>query len=261
MDIVKLMDLSFLTSKEQAIIQEVLKRDAKLKKREAQRIRKLRRKTLDNKSMKLQTGEWFEALKAKRFLEYPNATDLLQSVLHQEAKSGFVQSRTSCLTKIKSLKFLKMFADSKSTGDIEKQCSKDEKNFSIKEECASPEGSEEQLSVTQILKDLELILDLEITPSIMDTSSDKNCSDSTTSASTSQPGLMNLEIFQTSLSPIKNAILGSGKGTSAKEYNYPKDGGIEDVHLPHWKIYQHKENASVPPSSDVLGETFCSSPS
>ncbi|XP_073432013.1 uncharacterized protein [Dendrobates tinctorius] len=261
MDIVKLMDLSFLTSKEQAIIQEVLKRDAKLKKREEQRIRRMRSKTLDYKSMKLQTGEWFEDLKAKRFLEYQNATDLLQSVLHQEAKYGFVQSRTSCLTKIKSLKFLKMFADSKSTGNLEKQCSKAETNFAIIEECAPSAGSEEQLSVTQILKDLELILDLEITPSVMDTSSDKDYSDSTSSASASQPGLMNSKIFQTSLSPIKKAKLNSGKGTSVNEYNYSKDDGIEGVHPPHRKIYQNKENASIPASSEVLGETFCSSPS
>ncbi|KAG8546637.1 hypothetical protein GDO81_030176 [Engystomops pustulosus] len=83
----------------------------------------MRRQPLDYRSLKLQTGEWFEDLKAKRFLEYPSATDLLKNVFYQEAKSGFLQSRkTSCLTKIKSFKFLQMmFADSTSSADLAKR--------------------------------------------------------------------------------------------------------------------------------------------
>ncbi|KAG8546115.1 hypothetical protein GDO81_019746 [Engystomops pustulosus] len=72
--------------------------------------------------------------------------------------------------------------------------------------------------------------------------------------STPQQGLLNLDAFQTSLSPIKNGKLATEKGES----NYLKDGGIEDVQLCHTN--QNTESISVPVSSGLLKEPFCSSP-
>ncbi|XP_056422424.1 uncharacterized protein LOC130362263 [Hyla sarda] len=223
--------------------------------------------------MKQQTGEWFDDLKAKRFLEYPNATDLLQGVLHEEPKSGFLQARRTALTKNKSLTFLEiMFAKSTVLVESAKRCSIDQKNFAIKEGSSSP-GADEQLSVTQILKDLEFILDLEMKNSsgnaeiadINGFSPENVMVDKKLPADYSShqvwhyPGLLNLESFQTTLSPIKNAKLGSGKGLLANKYDYSKDVNIVDVYPCPKQMYQHTENDALPVSPGLL-EPLCSSP-
>lgn len=43
--------------------------------------RKIKRQSLDRRCLKLQSGEWFEEVKAKRFVKYSSATDLLMCVL------------------------------------------------------------------------------------------------------------------------------------------------------------------------------------
>ncbi|XP_077341238.1 uncharacterized protein LOC143986704 [Lithobates pipiens] len=103
MEIVNLMDLGFLTKEEQVIIQHVLKRDTDLRKREEKRIRKMKRQKLDLKCLKLQTGEWFEELREKRFKKYCSATDLLKCVLERKQPGTLSSKRISRLSKITSI--------------------------------------------------------------------------------------------------------------------------------------------------------------
>ncbi|KAM4771017.1 synaptotagmin-like protein 1 [Rhinophrynus dorsalis] len=88
METARLIDLSFLTSEEQAVIKNVLNRDSKLKKSEEKRIRKIKKNNFDPGCLKLLTGEWFEELKSKRYLQYSSATDLLQYAFEQEKRGG-----------------------------------------------------------------------------------------------------------------------------------------------------------------------------
>ncbi|XP_063775779.1 uncharacterized protein LOC134911569 isoform X4 [Pseudophryne corroboree] len=164
MEVVSLMDLSFLTREEQAIIKNVLKRDTNLKKCDEKRIRKIRKRCLDKKCLKLQTGEWFEDLKAHRFLDFSSAADLLKCVFKQNTHSESPSRKMSCLSKIKNLKLSEIiFSNTTDTLELKRGCPTEvEKNIDVKDEGATSPSPDEEMSVTQILKDLEFILDLEI---------------------------------------------------------------------------------------------------
>ncbi|KAE8602558.1 hypothetical protein XENTR_v10014030 [Xenopus tropicalis] len=86
METLRAIDLSFLTAEEEAVIKDVLNRDASLRKCEEKRIRKMKKSIRDPGCLKLKTGEWFEDLKSKRYIEYSSATDLLKYAFQKERK-------------------------------------------------------------------------------------------------------------------------------------------------------------------------------
>uniref|UniRef100_A0ACB8FX11 Uncharacterized protein n=1 Tax=Sphaerodactylus townsendi TaxID=933632 RepID=A0ACB8FX11_9SAUR len=73
-----MLDLSFLTEEEYEKLLHVLQRDAELKKKDGDRIRRLRDSLKDEKKKKFVTGEWFHEVKAKRFQEDLEGSDLLR---------------------------------------------------------------------------------------------------------------------------------------------------------------------------------------
>ncbi|KAK2843073.1 hypothetical protein Q7C36_011288 [Tachysurus vachellii] len=73
------IDLSFLSSEEEAVIHKVLLRDEDLKKHEIGRVRKLRELVPDPKQLKVYSGEWFEELKSKRYGRQPHVSAVVRS--------------------------------------------------------------------------------------------------------------------------------------------------------------------------------------
>ncbi|XP_027015826.2 uncharacterized protein si:ch211-266g18.6 [Tachysurus fulvidraco] len=73
------IDLSFLSSEEEAVIHKVLLRDEDLKKHEIGRVRKLRELVPDPKELKVLSGEWFEDLKSKRYGRQPHVSAVVRS--------------------------------------------------------------------------------------------------------------------------------------------------------------------------------------
>uniref|UniRef100_A0A8C8RCH0 Synaptotagmin-like protein 2 n=1 Tax=Pelusios castaneus TaxID=367368 RepID=A0A8C8RCH0_9SAUR len=73
-----MLDLSFLTEEEYEKLMKVLQRDAELKKKDGDRIRRLQGSLKDEKKKKFVTGEWFNEVKAKRFQEELAGPDLLR---------------------------------------------------------------------------------------------------------------------------------------------------------------------------------------
>ncbi|XP_054852322.1 synaptotagmin-like protein 2 [Eublepharis macularius] len=73
-----MLDLSFLTEEEYEKLLQVLQRDAELKKKDGDRIRRLQDSLKDEKKKKFVTGEWFHEVKAKRFQEDLEGPELLR---------------------------------------------------------------------------------------------------------------------------------------------------------------------------------------
>ncbi|XP_048387910.1 synaptotagmin-like protein 2 isoform X2 [Stegostoma tigrinum] len=91
MDLTKIVDLSFLSEEEQLALQQVLKRDAALRKLEESRIKKLKRNSFDMKKLKVMTGEWFTDVKAKRFGDLSSGMDILKNSFNRKKKIPVVQ--------------------------------------------------------------------------------------------------------------------------------------------------------------------------
>ncbi|XP_077163431.1 synaptotagmin-like protein 2 [Paroedura picta] len=87
-----MLDLSFLTEGEYEQLLQVLQRDAELKRKDGDRIRRLQGSLNDEKKKKFVTGEWFHDVKAKRFQEDLEGPDLLRVWIRKK------RSNTSCGT-------------------------------------------------------------------------------------------------------------------------------------------------------------------
>ncbi|XP_072266530.1 uncharacterized protein [Pyxicephalus adspersus] len=271
MEIVNLMDLSFLTKKEQGIIQHVLKRDTDLRKREERRVRKIRRQGMDRKCLKLQTGEWFEEMKAKRFVKYSSATDLLKCVLENNQPGSLSFKRISWLSKIKSLK---TFTSPPNPYDLPERCHQmGEKNILVRDEYATVPN--EQLSVTQILKEFEIMLDLEIqnlnsTVEIADingSSPENVLVDKTLSAVYSShqvwhyPDLMDMNAVQANLSPVTTIITASEKDLLTSKYCFLPEEDVQNANHNYIQIPHITDPAfSIVCSGHLETPLFCSSP-
>ncbi|XP_074864067.1 synaptotagmin-like protein 2 isoform X2 [Carettochelys insculpta] len=80
----KMLDLSFLTEEEYEQLMKVLQRDAELKKKDNDRIRRLQGSLKDEKKKKFVTGEWFNEVKAQRFQEELEGPDLLRASIRRK---------------------------------------------------------------------------------------------------------------------------------------------------------------------------------
>ncbi|XP_054145601.1 synaptotagmin-like protein 4 [Melozone crissalis] len=85
-----MLDLSFLTEEEYEKLMKVLQRDAELKKKDGDRIRRIQGSITDEKKKKFVTGEWFSEVKAKRFQEDLAGPDLLRASIRR--KKGKLES-------------------------------------------------------------------------------------------------------------------------------------------------------------------------
>ncbi|KAL8181074.1 UNVERIFIED_CONTAM: hypothetical protein K2H54_046919 [Gekko kuhli] len=85
-----MLDLSFLTEEEYGQLLQVLQRDAELKRKDGDRIRRLQASLKDEKKKKFVTGEWFHEAKAKRFQEDLEGPELLRVSIRKK------QSDASC---------------------------------------------------------------------------------------------------------------------------------------------------------------------
>ncbi|XP_063775776.1 uncharacterized protein LOC134911569 isoform X2 [Pseudophryne corroboree] len=276
MEVVSLMDLSFLTREEQAIIKNVLKRDTNLKKCDEKRIRKIRKRCLDKKCLKLQTGEWFEDLKAHRFLDFSSAADLLKCVFKQNTHSESPSRKMSCLSKIKNLKLSEIiFSNTTDTLELKRGCPTEvEKNIDVKDEGATSPSPDEEMSVTQILKDLEFILDLEIQninssgeiTAINGFSPENLMVDKKLPVDYSShqvwhyPGLQSVEVLQENLSPIMNINNDAGTILAANWYDCHNEESIQYAYPCHMQISQALDHGSTFISSSELDKPFSSSP-
>ncbi|KAM6061122.1 synaptotagmin-like protein 2 [Chlamydotis macqueenii] len=79
-----MLDLSFLTEEEYEKLMKVLQRDAELKKKDGDRIRRIQGSIKDEKKKKFVTGEWFLEVKAKRFQEDLEGPDLLRASIRRK---------------------------------------------------------------------------------------------------------------------------------------------------------------------------------
>nr|XP_021152448.1 synaptotagmin-like protein 2 isoform X4 [Columba livia] len=79
-----MLDLSFLTEEEYEQLMKVLQRDAELKKKDGDRIRRIQGSIKDEKKKKFVTGEWFSEVKAKRFQEDLEGPDLLRASIRRK---------------------------------------------------------------------------------------------------------------------------------------------------------------------------------
>uniref|UniRef100_A0A670YLN5 RabBD domain-containing protein n=1 Tax=Pseudonaja textilis TaxID=8673 RepID=A0A670YLN5_PSETE len=79
-----MLDLSFLTEEEYGKLMRVLQRDAELKKKDSDRIRRLQGSLKDEKKKKFVTGEWFHEAKAQRFREELEGSDLLRASIRKK---------------------------------------------------------------------------------------------------------------------------------------------------------------------------------
>ncbi|XP_005046001.1 PREDICTED: synaptotagmin-like protein 2 [Ficedula albicollis] len=79
-----MLDLSFLTEEEYEKLMKVLQRDAELKKKDVDRIRRIQGSIKDEKKKKFVTGEWFSEVKAKRFQEDLEGPDLLRASIRRK---------------------------------------------------------------------------------------------------------------------------------------------------------------------------------
>ncbi|XP_030305268.1 synaptotagmin-like protein 4 isoform X1 [Calypte anna] len=87
-----MLDLSFLTEEEYEKLMKVLQRDAELKKKDGDRIRRIQGSIKDEKKKKFVTGEWFSEVKAKRFQEDLEGPDLLRASIRR--KKGKLENET-----------------------------------------------------------------------------------------------------------------------------------------------------------------------
>ncbi|XP_041418899.1 uncharacterized protein LOC108716797 isoform X2 [Xenopus laevis] len=157
METLRAIDLSFLTAEEEEFIKEVLNRDANLRKCEEKRIRRIKKTIRDPECLKLRTGQWFEDLKSKRYLEHSSATDLIKYAIQKEKNTGLLISlRKSWLSKAKSCTALERMFKEVTPPPIQVT------RYWGSERKPSGSVPVEELSITQVLKDLELVLELEI---------------------------------------------------------------------------------------------------
>ncbi|KAI1234795.1 hypothetical protein IHE44_0003175 [Lamprotornis superbus] len=91
----QMLDLSFLTEEEYEKLIKVLQRDAELKKRDVDRIRRIQGSIKDEKKKKFVTGEWFSEVKAKRFQEDLEGPDLLRASIRR--KKGKLENEANKL--------------------------------------------------------------------------------------------------------------------------------------------------------------------
>ncbi|XP_043360165.1 exophilin-5 isoform X2 [Dermochelys coriacea] len=75
------LDLAFLSEQEARQIFQVLERDAELKRAERDRISKLQKKKQDVTGLQGVTGEWFEEIQRKKFLNETDANRMLKRPL------------------------------------------------------------------------------------------------------------------------------------------------------------------------------------
>ncbi|XP_069468735.1 synaptotagmin-like protein 2 [Ambystoma mexicanum] len=80
----KMLDLSFLTEEEYEKLMQVLQRDEELKRKDGDRIRRLKGSIKDEKKKKFVTGEWFQDVKAQRFEEDLHGSDLLRASIRKK---------------------------------------------------------------------------------------------------------------------------------------------------------------------------------
>ncbi|XP_043930367.1 synaptotagmin-like protein 2 isoform X2 [Protopterus annectens] len=82
-DILKNLDVSFLSAEEQVAIQQVLFRNSELQQHEDGRIKKLKKSVPDPRQLWIMTGEWFDEMKAKRYRQCPSAIQILKSAFQK----------------------------------------------------------------------------------------------------------------------------------------------------------------------------------
>ncbi|MEE6497010.1 hypothetical protein FKM82_002559 [Ascaphus truei] len=78
------LDLTFLTEEEYEKLMKVLQRDADLQKKDSDRIRRVQGSLKDEKKKKFVTGEWFQDVKARRFQEDLQGSDLLRASIRRK---------------------------------------------------------------------------------------------------------------------------------------------------------------------------------
>ncbi|XP_059207057.1 synaptotagmin-like protein 2 [Centropristis striata] len=81
-----MIDLSFLTEKEQETILAVLKRDSELKKVEKQRVQKLQRTVSDTSQLRYMTGEWFYETKQLRHQDRIHGSEIIRASMRHSQK-------------------------------------------------------------------------------------------------------------------------------------------------------------------------------
>lgn len=79
-----LLDLSFLSTEEEAKILKVLQRDEELRKNDTGRVRRLKANTPNPQQLRVMTGEWFEDLKAKRYGQPCDITAVVKSSMRKK---------------------------------------------------------------------------------------------------------------------------------------------------------------------------------
>uniref|UniRef100_A0A8D2Q0W5 Uncharacterized protein n=1 Tax=Varanus komodoensis TaxID=61221 RepID=A0A8D2Q0W5_VARKO len=90
----KMLDLNFLTEEEYGKLMQVLQRDAELKRKDGDPcfsllLRRMQRSLKDEKKKKCLTGQWFHEVKAQRFQEELEGTELLRaSIKKKRSDSG-----------------------------------------------------------------------------------------------------------------------------------------------------------------------------
>ncbi|XP_054611754.1 synaptotagmin-like protein 2 isoform X2 [Dunckerocampus dactyliophorus] len=81
-----MIDLSFLTEEEQDTILIVLKRDAKLKQAEEQRVQNLKNTLSDKSQLRYLTGEWFYETKQHRHQDRIHGSDIIRASMKHTSK-------------------------------------------------------------------------------------------------------------------------------------------------------------------------------
>ncbi|KAL6477341.1 hypothetical protein MHYP_G00131760 [Metynnis hypsauchen] len=82
------IDLSFLSTEEEAVIRQVLLRDEDLKRLEIGRVRRLRNSVPDHKQLKVLSGEWFEEVRSKRYGRQPAISAVVRSSMRWKKSAG-----------------------------------------------------------------------------------------------------------------------------------------------------------------------------
>ncbi|XP_026549638.1 synaptotagmin-like protein 2 [Notechis scutatus] len=95
-----MLDLSFLTEEEYGKLMRVLQRDAELKKKDSDRIRRLQGSLKDEKKKKFVTGEWFHEVKAQRFREDLEVPDLLRASIRKKNSNSDGERRSISIARL-----------------------------------------------------------------------------------------------------------------------------------------------------------------
>ncbi|XP_070772895.1 synaptotagmin-like protein 2 isoform X4 [Enoplosus armatus] len=81
-----MIDLSFLTEEEQETILSVLRRDAKLKRAEEQRVQSLQKTVTDKGRLRYMSGEWFYETKQLRHRDRIHGSDIIRASMRHTHK-------------------------------------------------------------------------------------------------------------------------------------------------------------------------------